>query len=67
MTEDAQPVRECPPGNECAGKYQVDEPVFTSRDLLWMLAGVSSRKVKMERKCALCGHVWEVFESKRPF
>ena len=62
-----EPGRPCPAGQNCQGKYEHDEPLFKLVDYVYMAVGISSRPVPIQKKCALCGHVWEVVESKRPW
>jgi len=60
-------IRECPAGQDCQGKYEHDEPLFKILDYVYMAVGISSRPVPIQKKCALCGHIWEVVQSKRPW
>ena len=62
-----KPVRDCPAGKECAGKWEIEEPRFRVKDYIYMAIGVSSRPVPIARRCAVCGHVWEVIEDARPW
>jgi len=68
QVDDAAPKnRACAAGEDCGGKYAIEEPIFNLKDYIWMLIGVSSRPVPIETKCALCKHVWEVSEPRRPW
>lgn len=62
-----KPVRDCPAGRDCQGQYEHDNPVFTGKDYFFMAVGISSRPVPIEKKCALCGHVWEMKKSRQPW
>ncbi|MCO4774090.1 MAG: hypothetical protein KDA24_28930 [Deltaproteobacteria bacterium] len=65
-TKDA-PQRPCPAGKNCGGQYEHDEPLFKGMDYFFMAVGISSRPVPIQKKCALCSHVWEVTEPRRPW
>ena len=62
-----KPVRDCPADRDCKGQYEHANPVFKGMDYFFMAIGISSRPVPIERKCALCGHVWEVATSRQPW
>ncbi len=59
--------RPCPAGKDCKGEYEHENPRFTGKDYFFMAVGISSRPVPIERKCALCGHIWEIERSRRPW
>jgi len=59
--------RPCPAGKNCKGQYEHENPRFTGKDYFFMAVGISSRPVPIERKCALCGHIWEIEKSRRPW
>lgn len=58
------PRRECPAGQNCEGKYEHEEPIYKGMDFFLMAIGISSRPVPIQRKCALCQHVWEITEPR---
>jgi hypothetical protein len=62
-----RPVRECAAGKDCGGRYEHEEPLFTFKDYVYMAVGISSRPVPIQRKCALCNHVWEIEQARRPW
>jgi len=57
----------CACGQDRDGPFVTEEPFYGWRDYLWMLVGVSSRPVPYLRRCAICGHVFEKTEPKRPW
>ncbi len=67
VAPEAPPQNLCPCGHGADHEHIVEDPVYKPIDYMWMLLGVSSRPVPYARKCAICSHVFEHLEPRRPW